>query len=73
MILSSDQLQSLELGESILIKIDNKECVVVPKDVFERMQETFVATPRETYAAVLQAIDTDEDDTDQYLDYLNES
>ena len=77
MILSADQLKALGQGEPIPVRIEDKECVVVQKDVFDRLQglmyDASDLLPREAYAVVLQAIDADDEDTDQYLDYLKDS
>jgi hypothetical protein len=53
------------------IVINQTECVLVRKDIFERLQGDF--DPRSTYAAVLKAWDADDDDPQQYQEYLRDS
>jgi hypothetical protein len=77
MILSADQLKALGQGEPIPVRIDDKDCVVVQKDVFDRLKGLLYDDtewiPRKAYPSILLAIDADDEDTDQYLDYLKDS
>lgn len=73
MLLSADQLKALGQGEPVPITIDNHEFVVVKKDVFDKLRLDSESTNVEGYVAVLSAIDQDDENIDQYLDYLDES
>jgi hypothetical protein len=77
MILTADQLKALDQGEPIPVRIEDKDCVVVHKEVFDRLKgllyDNSEWVPREAYPAILRAIDSDDEDTDQYLDYLKDS
>jgi hypothetical protein len=68
-------MKALDHGEPVPVKIDDKECIVVQKHVFERLKNQVFddMSPREAYPAVLKVIDKDDENPDQYLDYLQDS
>jgi hypothetical protein len=76
MVLTEDQLRALAQGEPIPVRIADKDCVVVQREVFEHMRGQVLddsdATPRDTYPMVLKAIDKDDENHDQYLAYLED-
>ncbi|MEO8496863.1 MAG: hypothetical protein ABI614_17470 [Planctomycetota bacterium] len=77
MILSGDQLKALGQGEPIPVTIDETECIVIHRDVFDRLKNLLYddseMKPRETYAAILNAIDSHDEDPKQYLEYLKDA
>lgn len=74
MTLSPDQLHALEGGQPVLLTVMGTPCIVVRQDVYERtVSSSGEETPRDSYAAVLKALDACDEDTEQYLAYLNET
>lgn len=72
MTLTNEQRTALENGESIPLVVDGTPCVLLRRDVYEEVRRTIEPSPRETYPAVLKALDRDDVAPDQYLEYLNE-
>jgi len=72
MTLSAEQLQAIEAGEAIELTIDGTRCVVVRHDVYDRVKRVIEPSPRETYPAVLKALDKFDESPEQYLEYLND-
>lgn len=67
--LTNEEQRAVEGGRAVPVTIGQAECVVVRKDVYER---TLVdVSPRQTYPSVLRAIDKDDKNTEQYLEYLD--
>jgi hypothetical protein len=57
--LNPQQKQALDHGDPVLLVIDNTECVVIRKDVYEQGQDDF--HPSETYPAIEKLLDREED------------
>ena len=72
MILTAQQLQAIDNGETIEVTIGSTPCVVVRQDVYQRTSPFAEPGPRETYPAVLKALDSCDVAPEQYLEYLNE-
>ena len=76
MILSRDQLTALDQGAAVAVTIAERECVVLRKDVFEKVPvlkyDDSEMDPRETYPAVLRAWDQ-EDNSDDHEVYKRET
>ena len=66
MTLTKEQQQALQKGESIRIEVDGTRCVLIREDLYDE------ASPRASYAAVLKALDKDDESPEQYLEYLDE-
>ncbi len=75
MILSADQLRALGEGEPIPVTIEETECIVMHREVFDRLKNLLDddMKPRDTYAAILKAIDSHDEDPEQYLEYLKDA
>ena len=69
--LTSEQQQAIAEGVPVPVIVNQTECILVRKDVFERIHDEF--DPRLTYAAVLKAWDADDEDPAQYREYLRDS
>ena len=54
--LTPDQKQAINNGEPITLLIDHTECVVMRRDIFDKVKEAI--DPEETYPAVLEAWDS---------------
>ncbi len=39
MILSAEQLQAIQKGEAVVLTVDETECVLVRRDVFQKIQQ----------------------------------
>lgn len=72
MTLTAQQLQAIEHGKTIEIMIEGTHCVVLRQDVYQRAGSSVEPGPRETYPAVLKALDSFDEAPQQYLEYLNE-
>lgn len=72
MVLSAQQLQAIEQGEAVELTLDGTRCVVVRKDVYQTVASAAEPNARETYPAVLKALDQFDESPDQYLEYLDE-
>lgn len=72
MTLTQEQRNAIDRGQPVPIVVDGTPCVLVREDVFEQSLHED-SGPRSAYAAVLKALDRDDENTDQYLEYLNES
>lgn len=73
MTLTAEQRQAIQRGEAVPVTIDGNRCVIVREEaLLETTQREDEESPRSRYAAVLKAIDSDDENTDQYLEYLND-
>lgn len=54
--LTPDQKQAIDNGQPVTFVIDRIECVVMRRDVFEKVKEGL--DPEETYPAVLESWDS---------------
>jgi hypothetical protein len=54
------------------VELAGTTCVILPKEIYQEMLETEMPI-RETYASVLSAIDRDDENPDQYLEYLEDA
>ena len=70
--ISAEQIQAIEQGEAVELAIHGTRCVVLRQDIYERVKLVLEPSPRETYPAVLKALDRDDESPEQYLEYLNE-
>ncbi len=66
--LSGDQLKALQSGSPVPLNLDGTDCVVLRKDVYEKVKRLIYddseMDPRETYPAVLAAWDQDDSPND---------
>jgi hypothetical protein len=71
--LTNDQIQALDHGDAVPVLVDGRECVVLRRDIFDRVKgviEYDEMSPEEAYPAVLAAWDQEEDPgLDAYQDY----
>lgn len=70
--ISDMQIEAAKRGETIRLTADDVEIVMVRADIFDQRGSTS-DNPRATYAAILKAIDEQDEDTEQYLEYLDEA
>lgn len=75
MSLTIDQTQSLDAGRAVGIDVDGRDCIVILRTVYDRVrcvleEQHDEESPRATYAAVLKAWDQDDENPQQYLEYL---
>ena len=68
--LNQELERALLAGEPVEVEIAGTACVILSTQTYRRITEGEL-TPRDTYAAVLKAIDADDENPDQYLEYLN--
>jgi hypothetical protein len=69
--LDPQQQIAVKQGVAVPVIVAQTECVVVRKDVYE--QSLADGDPRNTYAAVLKAWDADDNDPQQYEEYLRDA
>jgi len=66
MILSADQLKALDQGQAVRVNIDERECVVVRRDVFDRAKDSSYddteMDPSEAYPLVDEVMAQDDAD-----------
>ena len=71
--LTNDQIQSLDQGNAVSIVVDGRECVVLRRDIYDRVKrvvEYDEMNLEESYPAILAAWDEEEDPSlDAYQDY----
>ncbi|HUQ68151.1 MAG TPA: hypothetical protein VM165_01435 [Planctomycetaceae bacterium] len=79
MTLTSEQAAAVKDGEPIRVTPPEvgADCVLVRADVYDRVR-SLVETggdfqPRETYPAVLKALDQIDESPEQYLEYLSQA
>jgi hypothetical protein len=72
MTLTTEQLHAIEAGEAIELTIDGTRCIIVRQDIYDRAQQVVDPSPRETYPAVLKALEKFDESPEQYLEYLND-
>ncbi|MBW3597579.1 MAG: hypothetical protein KY475_09925 [Planctomycetes bacterium] len=75
--LSSEQKHDLEKGLPVPVTIDGLPCVVVRQEKYNRVMELIEyddskMDPRELYPMILSILDDDDENPDQYLEYLND-
>lgn len=66
--LTQAQSEAVSRGEKVSIKVGELDCILIREDLFEKLQE--IRDTEETYSAVIEALD--DENPDQYLEYLNE-
>tara|TARA_R110002124_G_scaffold78666_8_gene209894 strand:+ start:849 stop:1070 length:222 start_codon:yes stop_codon:yes gene_type:complete len=66
--LTQAQLEAVSRGEKVSIKIGDLDCILIREDLFEKLQD--IRDTEESYSAVIEALD--DENPDQYLEYLNE-
>jgi hypothetical protein len=59
------------------VDVDGRDCVVLRREIYDRVKRVLDYdsgdySPRETYAAVLKAWDQDDENPEQYLEYLRD-
>ena len=57
--LTSEQRLAIKQGQPVSVRVDDIECVIVRKDVYERIQNAL--DPGETYAAIEAVLDQEKD------------
>ncbi len=71
--LTNEQIQALDQGNAICIVVDGRECVVLRRDIYDRVKRVIECDemlPEEAYPAVLAAWDQEEDPgLNVYQDY----
>lgn len=67
--LTNEQLEAAEKGETVRVRANHVELVLLRADVYETLTAAS-ESPRATYPAVFKVVDQD-DDPDQYLEYLD--
>ncbi len=78
MVLTVAEIDALKRGTAVPCTLEEAgtPCVLVRADVFETLKQQAEGfadlRPRETYAAVLRALDAVDEHPDQYLEYLND-
>jgi len=72
MTFSAEQWHAIEVGQPVALTIMGTRCVVIRQDVYERSASVIEPSPRQSYAAVLRALDECDESPEQYLEYLNE-
>jgi hypothetical protein len=70
--LTQDQEKAIQAGQAIEVEVAGTPCVILPKQTYREMLEAEVSI-RETYGAVLNAIDQDDESPEQYLEYLKDA
>lgn len=76
--LTNDQKQALEKGNAVPVTVDETRYVIVREDVFEKLKSLPVAYDdgdfpiSEIYPAILAAWDKDDENPEQYLEYLED-
>jgi hypothetical protein len=70
--LTQEQEEAIQAGEPVEVELARKPCIILPKETYQEMRET-EPSPRETYSNVLKAIDQDDENPEQYLEYLEEA
>lgn len=65
---SQQQIEAVERGDVLSIPLEKTDCVIIRKEVFEKIRNALEI--EETYPAILDALD--DENPDQYLEYLNE-
>ena len=59
MTLTSEQRLAIKQGQPVSVVVDQTECVMIRKDVFERVQDA--SSPADTYAAIEAVLDQETD------------
>ena len=67
--ISPDDRNALESGNPIRVLVDEIPCVVVREDVFDAASQS-EDDVRSTYPLILRAWDSEDENPDQYLEYL---
>lgn len=70
--LNKELEKALLAGEPIEVELAGKTCVILSKEVYQQIRDDDFS-PRETYARVLKAIDKDDENPEQYLEYLKDA
>ena len=63
---STEQIEAIERGETVQVTLDDTECVIIRKDLYEKLGLLEVR-PEEAYPVILEAWDSSgspEDSTD---------
>tara|TARA_R110002095_G_scaffold127887_4_gene110825 strand:- start:811 stop:1020 length:210 start_codon:yes stop_codon:yes gene_type:complete len=66
--LTKAQSEAVSHGEKVSVKIGDVDCRLIREDLFEKTQQ--IRETEETYSAVIVALD--DENPDQYLEYVNE-
>ncbi|WP_339734067.1 hypothetical protein [uncultured Gimesia sp.] len=66
--LSKEQSEAVSRGEKVSIKVGDVDCILIREDLFEKIQH--IRETEETYSAVIESLD--DENPEQYLEYLNE-
>ena len=70
--LTKAQQKAIQAGEPVEVEFAGKACVILPKETYCEMLEGESAV-RETYGTILKAIDQDDENPEQYLEYLKDA
>lgn len=70
--LTKDQEQAIRSGQPVEVELAGTTCVILPKEAYCELLEVDHSV-RETYRAVLKAIDASDENPDQYLEYLKDA
>jgi hypothetical protein len=75
--ITPEQKHALDSGEAINVTVDGLPCVVLPQEKYDRVQQLIEGDdrdfdPREMYPLILKALDADDENPEQYLEYLDD-
>jgi hypothetical protein len=74
--LTIEQIEAVKEGEPVRVAGSEIgiDCVLLRADVYERVKNLIhgVSELRDTYPAVLKALDASDDSPEQYLEYLDD-
>lgn len=70
--LTKEQEKAIQSGQPIELELAGTTCVILPKETYCELLDMDLSV-RETYATVLKAIDADDENPDQYLEYLKDA
>ena len=53
--LSQEQISSLDNGQAVSVQVDGRECVLIPREVYERVHALLDFDPNQAYPAIDEA------------------
>jgi hypothetical protein len=76
--LTPEQKHALENGVAVSVVVDGLPCVVLPQKCYDRILELIEYddgdfNPQEMYPMILSILDEEDENPDQYLEYLNDA
>ena len=55
--LTSEQKQAIDHGQAVPLTVEGRDCVLISRDVYDRVKRVIDEDPRETYPAAIKAWD----------------